>query len=351
MTHSPCTPVSHQNDKNLIKHYKDSLDYASQIITLNEKQIMCYKILLCILTTHLAILFKLGLNEEVIVVEGQVAILPCESTLSSGNTSAETTLLRWFHNRYHKPLYTLDVRHINQQSKSFRWSDNNARHFPSPDYEGRLYLELNSEIPTLRIDPVLFDDRGRYTCQVDFRTSRSVSSYTELRVILPPKGVVIRDQEDRKVEGVIGPFNLGETLIITCEALGGDPPPLLSWSGTFDNSTGAYHEITTNTTSTIKIPRLQRNDQWTHFTCTARNSDLTLAKSSTVTVEINHNLVALHFKYDFWHMTAMAGSDVVQYGRPMFDDFFQHLWPYIGNSTANVVFQLVQRLWLIRIDE
>ncbi|GFV64790.1 hypothetical protein TNCV_808871 [Trichonephila clavipes] len=36
--------------------------------------------------------------------------------------------------------------------------------------------------------------------------------------------------------------------------------------------------------------------------------------------------------------TAMAGSDVVQSGRPIFDDFFQHLWPYIGNNTANVVF-------------
>ncbi|GFV97422.1 hypothetical protein TNCV_2039311 [Trichonephila clavipes] len=32
------------------------------------------------------------------------------------------------------------------------------------------------------------------------------------------------------------------------------------------------------------------------------------------------NLVALHFKYDFWHMTATAGSDVVQSGRPIFDD-------------------------------
>ncbi|GFX51828.1 ATP-dependent DNA helicase [Trichonephila clavipes] len=33
-------------------------------------------------------------------------------------------------------------------------------------------------------------------------------------------------------------------------------------------------------------------------------------------------------------MTATAGSDVVQSGRPIFDDFFQHLWPYIGNNTA-----------------
>ncbi|GFW11766.1 hypothetical protein TNCV_1083121 [Trichonephila clavipes] len=49
--------------------------------------------------------------------------------------------------------------------------------------------------------------------------------------------------------------------------------------------------------------------------------------------------------------TATAGSDVVQSGRPIFDDFFQHLWPYIGNNTANVVFQLIKRLWLIRIDQ
>ncbi|GFU91307.1 uncharacterized protein TNCV_4366521 [Trichonephila clavipes] len=50
-------------------------------------------------------------------------------------------------------------------------------------------------------------------------------------------------------------------------------------------------------------------------------------------------------------MTATAGSDVVQIGCPIFDDFFQHLWPYIGNNTANVVFQMVKRLWLIRIDQ
>ncbi|GFU08129.1 hypothetical protein TNCV_1277911 [Trichonephila clavipes] len=49
--------------------------------------------------------------------------------------------------------------------------------------------------------------------------------------------------------------------------------------------------------------------------------------------------------------TVTAGSDVVQSGRPIFDDFFQHLWPYIGNNTTNVVFQMIKRLWLIRIDQ
>ncbi|GFW47983.1 hypothetical protein TNCV_2401701 [Trichonephila clavipes] len=50
-------------------------------------------------------------------------------------------------------------------------------------------------------------------------------------------------------------------------------------------------------------------------------------------------------------MTATAGSDIVQSGHPIFDEFFQHLWPYIGNNTANIVFQMVKRLWLIRIDQ
>ncbi|GFY20720.1 hypothetical protein TNCV_1119541 [Trichonephila clavipes] len=49
--------------------------------------------------------------------------------------------------------------------------------------------------------------------------------------------------------------------------------------------------------------------------------------------------------------TATAGSDVVQSGLPIFDDFFQHLWPYIGNNTASVGFQMVKRLWPIRIDQ
>ncbi|GFU80755.1 hypothetical protein TNCV_514821 [Trichonephila clavipes] len=49
--------------------------------------------------------------------------------------------------------------------------------------------------------------------------------------------------------------------------------------------------------------------------------------------------------------TATAGSDGVQSGCPIFDDFFQHLWPCIGNNTANVVFQMVKRLWLICIDQ
>ncbi|GFU36638.1 hypothetical protein TNCV_2844471, partial [Trichonephila clavipes] len=41
--------------------------------------------------------------------------------------------------------------------------------------------------------------------------------------------------------------------------------------------------------------------------------------------------------------TATAGSDVVQSGRPIFDDFFQHLWSaYIGNNARRM---LSSRKW------
>ncbi|GFV95666.1 hypothetical protein TNCV_2009831 [Trichonephila clavipes] len=67
-------------------------------------------------------------------------------------------------------------------------------------------------------------------------------------------------------------------------------------------------------------------------------------------LEKNGELMVLTtYSNEIW--TATVGSDVVQSGRPIFDDFFQHLWPYIGNNTANVALQMIKRLWLIRIDQ
>ncbi|GFV37565.1 uncharacterized protein TNCV_4981871 [Trichonephila clavipes] len=43
---------------------------------------------------------------------------------------------------------------------------------------------------------------------------------------------------------------------------------------------------------------------------------------------VKTNLKGLQYQL-FCYKTATAGSDVVQSGCPIFDDFFQHLWPYI----------------------
>ncbi|GFS70757.1 hypothetical protein TNCV_498261 [Trichonephila clavipes] len=65
----------------------------------------------------------------------------------------------------------------------------------------------------------------------------------------------------------------------------------------------------------------------------------------------HHTIITVLCPPLLWMQTATAGSDVVQSVGQIFDDFFQHLWPYFGTNTANVVFQMVKRLWLIRIDQ
>ncbi|GFY12536.1 hypothetical protein TNCV_2447271 [Trichonephila clavipes] len=83
-----------------------------------------------------------------------------------------------------------------------------------------------------------------------------------------------------------------------------------------------------------------------------------VSNNGSIPITIDCNVVAFIVFEEGFHQpikrtkqTATAGSDVVQSGRPIFDDVFQHLSPYITNNMANVVFQMVKRLWLIRIDE
>ncbi|GFX67033.1 hypothetical protein TNCV_4181581 [Trichonephila clavipes] len=74
-----------------------------------------------------------------------------------------------------------------------------------------------------------------------------------------------------------------------------------------------------------------------------------------ITSATRSTLLALQFQGSFQWVSLLKLPRLarmgVQSGRPIFDDFFQHLWPYISNNTANVVFQMVKRLWLIRIDQ
>ncbi|XP_035211240.1 MAM domain-containing glycosylphosphatidylinositol anchor protein 2-like, partial [Stegodyphus dumicola] len=103
---------------------------------------------------------------------------------------------------------------------------------------------------------------------------------------VPPKVVVIYDQERRKIEGVIGPYRLGSMLQLTCESIGGEPDPLLTWTGTrLTVKESSYPNIFVNG-STLTISSLAREDQWSHYTCTAWNSNLSMPLHATVTIEL-----------------------------------------------------------------
>ncbi|GFV18037.1 hypothetical protein TNCV_168411 [Trichonephila clavipes] len=92
-----------------------------------------------------------------------------------------------------------------------------------------------------------------------------------------------------------------------------------------------------------------------HFEVTRVTMSFVVSSNPSGFENLPYTLICLGSKFYRWcggiTRTATAGSDLVQSGRSIFDDFFQHLWPYIGNNTTNVVFQMVKRLWLIRIDQ
>ncbi|GFU63494.1 uncharacterized protein TNCV_5047331 [Trichonephila clavipes] len=105
------------------------------------------------------------------------------------------------------------------------------------------------------------------------------------------------------------------------------------------------------------IPVLLQEELITHlyYPLQSECGEKFISEASTAVISFSPYSVSKrakhHLALPMKHMTATAGLDVIQSGRPIFDDFFQHLWPYIGNNAANVVFQMVKRLWLIRIDQ
>ncbi|GFS83882.1 uncharacterized protein TNCV_2363211 [Trichonephila clavipes] len=117
--------------------------------------------------------------------------------------------------------------------------------------------------------------------------------------------------------------------------------PVVKWTSQHLTSLNPVNKEVTGAAQTLilgfKVYRTRSDkDQWLNSTI-KQNSFCVKCRFEGVTYSI--------FK-ETSKGTATAGSDVVQSGRPIFDDFFQHLWPYIGNNTANVVFQMVKRLWL-----
>ncbi|GFW76709.1 hypothetical protein TNCV_4944261 [Trichonephila clavipes] len=112
----------------------------------------------------------------------------------------------------------------------------------------------------------------------------------------------------------------------------------MEWCGTL-NPIGRWEDVTRKCPRGVRAVRCSRNGE--------RHE---LRGCAASVCDAGHR-TSTHCPRCMDGRTATAGSDVVQSGRPIFDDFFQHLWPYIGNNTANVVFQMVKRLWLIRIDQ
>ncbi|XP_022256692.1 synaptogenesis protein syg-2-like [Limulus polyphemus] len=229
--------------------------------------VRCQQFTLCFITA--SILYTA-------VVRGKVA-LPCD--ISSPSTDDSAALILWYKDDSAQPIYTLDSR---------RGNVDQAHQSSGPQLENRAYFNMINRPAFLQLDPVKEEDAGEYRCRVDFHKARTVNTVITLKVIVPPREPLIVDENGQQLKGLVGPFNEGQSLTLTCSVTGGKPRPSLTWWRDYtlldDNYTFCSDEIVENR---IFIPELEREDFRVVLTCQASNNNITIPASTTVTLKLN----------------------------------------------------------------
>lgn len=210
------------------------------------------------------------------VVRGKVA-LPCDITPPSSDDTV--ALILWYKDDALTPIFTLDSR------KGFL---EQARTLTASALDGRAYFNLHNRPAFLHIDPIKLSDAGDYRCRVDFKKARTVNTVISLKVIVPPDEPVITDMDGNELKGLVGPFNEGESLRLLCSSSGGKPRPSLTWWRDYNSIDDSYEysdkDVTTNQ---LTIQALARHHLLSILTCQAVNNNITVAASTSITLDLN----------------------------------------------------------------
>ncbi|XP_054715275.1 LOW QUALITY PROTEIN: nephrin-like [Uloborus diversus] len=220
--------------------------------------------------------FRAASRPEFLAVTGEMGSLPCNISTPLEDDAA--TLILWYREDLDNPIYTLDIR---------KAALKNARHFPSPEMEGKAYFDTSVHPPLLKIYPIRKEDEGDYKCRVDLRRSRTFIHYIRLKIIVPPK-VVITDIQGQPLQDVIGPYDEGSSVSLICEASEGDPLPSVMWwksSSLIDDT----YNITTEdiVQNDVILSDLQRSDLLTEISCHASNTNLSKPRTAMVILDLN----------------------------------------------------------------
>ncbi|XP_076325621.1 neural cell adhesion molecule 2-like [Tachypleus tridentatus] len=228
-----------------------------------------------------------GGRENVAVAGGKMT-LPCNITPILSDDRA--VLVLWYKDDFSKPVYSLDSR---------KGEISQARHATSETFTGRAYFSTVDRPAVLVLEPLVPEDEGRYRCRVDFERERTRHSEFYLVVIVPPKRLQITDERGDSVQSLIGPYNEGDRLTLTCHVEGGKPTPSVTWwreSVLLDDSydTTIFGEVRNK----LDIKHLQRHDLMATFTCQASNNNISLPITSTVTIDMNFRPLTVRIQND-----------------------------------------------------
>nr|XP_046909544.1 uncharacterized protein LOC124491000 isoform X2 [Dermatophagoides farinae] len=205
--------------------------------------------------------------------------LPCD--IQPPSSDDQIVLVLWYKDDELAPILTLDGRKNQLDPGAVQVSASNLR--------GRAYFNVHGRPAHLSIDPVAASDEGDYRCRVDFRKARTINTVISLKVIVPPQVPKITDQDGNYLSGLVGPYNEGDELALTCLTKGGKPRPSLIWWRDFaiidDSFEFDDRDVTTNE---LVITRLSRHHLLAILMCQAINSNITTTPASnSITLDLN----------------------------------------------------------------
>lgn len=104
---------------------------------------------------------------------------------------------------------------------------------------------------------------------------------------VPPQQLTVYTEQGVEARSLVGPFTEGETLRLTCRAVGGSPPPSVIWLEG-DAYLDLVAEVRTSdlVANRLEVPSLTRRDLRRTLTCRAANSNLTAPLVNSVTLDM-----------------------------------------------------------------
>ncbi|CAL4125964.1 unnamed protein product [Meganyctiphanes norvegica] len=212
-------------------------------------------------------------------VAGESADLPCYLTPRKPRDTPK--LILWYKRGVRTPIYSHDGN--------------------KPLLEGALgrVMTLTRGSATLTLTRLKLGDVGRYECRVDFKKSPTQSSFVNLTIIDPPKGVEIFDSHTGPAQdGVLGPYREGNAVAFACLSRGGSPLPNVTWwrGDMLLPSEWVIKDGEMVVRNNLDIKRLTREWHNQTLTCAASNTDLVppITKSVIVTMSLKPTQVIVH---------------------------------------------------------